>query len=61
MNKEVAISYIDIPEDIRNTYQYFTCANMQKLRNAGYSRPFTDIEAGIEDYVRNYLEPHLYW
>jgi len=34
---------------------------MQKLRNAGYSRPFTDIEAGIEDYVRNYLEPHLYW
>ncbi len=49
------IEYIDMPEDIRNKYQYFTEANMQKLRDAGYTNDFYSLEEGIEDYVRNYL------
>lgn len=49
------IEFIDTPEDIRDTYQYFTEANMEKLRQAGYSHAFYDLEAGISDYVRNYL------
>ena len=50
------IEYIDMPLDIRDKYQYFTQANMQKLENAGYQQPFFSLEAGIKDYVQNYLE-----
>ncbi|MBW0176367.1 ADP-glyceromanno-heptose 6-epimerase [Sediminibacterium sp.] len=49
------IQYIDMPDDIRDKYQYFTEANMQKLRSIGYKAPFTSLEAGVDDYVRNYL------
>lgn len=49
------IEFIDIPEDIRDKYQYFTEASMQKLRSAGYVDSFTPLESGIEDYVKNYL------
>lgn len=49
------IQFIDMPEDIRDTYQYFTQANMHKLRAAGYTEPFKSLEEGAEDYVRNYL------
>lgn len=49
------IEFIDMPEDIRDKYQYFTEADMQKLRNAGYDKPFYSLEAGVNDYVRNYL------
>ncbi|MBX2932158.1 MAG: ADP-glyceromanno-heptose 6-epimerase [Chitinophagaceae bacterium] len=49
------IVYIDMPEDIRDKYQYFTEANMQKLRNAGYDDAFYSLENGVEDYVKNYL------
>lgn len=49
------ISFIDTPADIRDTYQYFTQANMQKLMDAGYSKPFHSLEEGIDDYVKNYL------
>lgn len=55
MDKEVNIEFIDIPEDIRDKYQYFTEANMDKLRAAGYDREFTSLEDGVGDYVRNYL------
>jgi len=55
MNKEEKISFIDTPADIRDKYQYFTEADMQKLRSAGYDRPFTDLESGVEDYVVNHL------
>jgi ADP-L-glycero-D-manno-heptose 6-epimerase len=61
LNKDVHIEYVDIPEDIRDTYQYLTQANMQKLLAAGYTKPFTQIEAGVADYVKNYLEHQLYW
>ena len=50
------IEYIDMPEDIRDKYQYFTEANMQKLRDAGYKENFYSLEKGIDDYVRNYLD-----
>jgi ADP-L-glycero-D-manno-heptose 6-epimerase len=49
------IEFIDMPLDLRETYQYFTEANMQKLRNAGYSHHFYTLEEGVDDYVRNYL------
>jgi ADP-L-glycero-D-manno-heptose 6-epimerase len=55
------ISFIDTPEDIRDSYQYFTEADMQKVRNAGYDKPFTTLEDGISDYVTNYLIPHRYY
>ncbi len=54
------ISFIDTPEDIRDKYQYFTEANMSKLRNVGYEKDFTSLEAGVYDYVRNYLLKNKY-
>jgi ADP-L-glycero-D-manno-heptose 6-epimerase len=53
------IQYIDMPSDIRDKYQYFTEANMGKLRAAGYTTPFYTLEQGIDDYVRNYLSNTL--
>jgi ADP-L-glycero-D-manno-heptose 6-epimerase len=49
------IEYIDTPIDIRDKYQYFTQANMAKLRSIGYEKPFYSLEAGIEEYVQGYL------
>lgn len=57
MGKEVNIKFIDTPLDIRDKYQYFTEANMEKLRKAGYNKPFTSLEDGVFDYVTNYLIP----
>lgn len=55
MGKEPVIEYIDMPEDIRDKYQYFTEADMGKLRQAGYTGAFTTLEEGVKDYVVNYL------
>ena len=60
MDLPANISFIDTPEDIRDKYQYFTEANMKKLRSLGYNREFTSLEHGIADYVKNYLIPHKY-
>lgn len=60
LEKEPAIEFIDTPEDIRDKYQYFTEANMSKLREAGYIEEFTELETGISDYVRNYLSKSAY-
>jgi ADP-L-glycero-D-manno-heptose 6-epimerase len=49
------IQYIDMPEDIREKYQYFTEARMNKLRKAGFGEEFSSLEDGVVDYVRNYL------
>ncbi len=49
------IEYIDIPEDIRGKYQYYTEANMEKLRKIGYNKDFTNVENAVNDYVNNYL------
>jgi ADP-L-glycero-D-manno-heptose 6-epimerase len=55
MEKPSNIEFIDIPADIRDTYQYFTEANMSKLREAGYDKPFHTLEEGVHDYVNGYL------
>ncbi len=60
LNKKVQIEFVNIPEDIRNTYQYYTEAKMEKLKAIGYFREFYNLEQGITDYVRNYLIPHKY-
>lgn len=60
MNVPVDIAFVDTPADIRDKYQYYTEANMKKLIDTGYHKPFTSLEAGIEDYVKNYLVPHKY-
>ena len=56
LGKSPAIDYIDIPADIRDKYQYFTEADMQKLRASGYSESFYSLEDGVTDYVSNYLK-----
>ena len=55
LGKEEHIEFIDTPEDIRDKYQYFTEADMSKLKNAGYSKEFHSLEEGVTDYVQNYL------
>lgn len=49
------IEFIDTPVDIRDKYQYFTEANMSKLKSIGYTKPFHTLEEGVEDYVKGYL------
>lgn len=49
------IHYFDMPPTLARNYQYFTQANMQKLRDAGYGAPFISLEEGVKDYVQNYL------
>lgn len=61
LNKESKIEFIDTPIDIRDKYQYFTEANMQKLVKEGYDKPFTSLEDGVKDYVQNYLQEHKYF
>ncbi len=61
IGKEPAIEYIDIPEDIRDKYQYFTEADMSKLRNAGYRDSFYTLEEGVGDYVKNFLSLRKYY
>ncbi len=55
------IAYIDTPEDIRDKYQYFTQANMRKLVNMGYDKPFYSLEEGIKEYVSEYLMQEKYF
>lgn len=57
----VNIEYIDTPEDIRDKYQYFTEAEMQKLRAQGYEEPFYSLEEGVEEYVKEFLIPGRYF
>jgi ADP-L-glycero-D-manno-heptose 6-epimerase len=61
MDKTENISFIDTPEDLRGKYQYYTCANIKKLRTVGYTDSFFTLEEGIEDYVCNYLTPGNYY
>lgn len=60
MGKEIGIEYIDMPDSLRGSYQYYTCADIRKLRISGYSKEFYSLEDGINDYVKNYLEKTLY-
>lgn len=61
MGQPADIRFRDTPEDIRDTYQYFTEADMRKLRSIGYDRPFASLEEGIRDYVQGYLVPNTYY
>jgi ADP-L-glycero-D-manno-heptose 6-epimerase len=61
LGRQANITYIDMPSAIRPNYQYFTEASMQRLRDAGYSRPFTSLADGVRDYVGRYLsQPDRY-
>ncbi len=60
MNKTEQIEFVDTPADIRDKYQYFTEANMNKLRSIGYAKPFHSLEDGVADYVKNYLAENKY-
>lgn len=61
LSKEENIEFIDTPKDIRDKYQYFTEANMEKLIESGYPYDFTSLEDGVKDYVTNYLSPRSYF
>ena len=55
LEKKTEIEYIEMPQSIVNQYQDYTCANIEKLRNAGYLKEMTSLENGISDYINNYL------
>ena len=55
MGKEPKIGFRDMPEELRGKYQYYTQANLEKLRRVGYLQPMTSLEDGVKDYVQNYL------
>lgn len=61
LEKPVNIEFIDMPEDIRGKYQYFTEANMKKLGDAGYDKPIMSVRDGVMDYVKNYLLKDIYF
>jgi ADP-L-glycero-D-manno-heptose 6-epimerase len=55
LGQTVQIEYADMPDKLRDQYQYFTEANMKKWLAAGMSEPKWSLEAGVSDYVKNYL------
>jgi ADP-L-glycero-D-manno-heptose 6-epimerase len=57
----VNIKYIEMPDSLKNKYQYRTNANISKLRKMGYEKPFTTLDGGIEDYVKNYLRKGAFY
>jgi len=61
MSLEPNIEFIDTPEDIRDKYQYFTEANMEKLRGIGFNKDFYSLEEGIEEYVQGFLLRNIHF
>jgi len=61
LDKEPTIEFIDTPLDIRDKYQYFTEADMNKLRSVGYKEDFYSLEEGVETYVKNFLLDKKYY
>jgi ADP-L-glycero-D-manno-heptose 6-epimerase len=62
LQRPARIEYVDTPPAVLGHYQYFTEARMERLRQAGYTRPFTSLEEGVADYVRRFLsqpDPYL--
>jgi ADP-L-glycero-D-manno-heptose 6-epimerase len=57
LKKKPVIKFIEMPETIRDKYQYFTQADISRLRAAGYTAPVTSLENAVGDYVQNYLVP----
>ena len=61
LDMQPKIEFIDTPEDIREKYQYFTEADMKKLRAAGYDKKFFTLEEGVDSYVKDFLLSHKYY
>jgi len=57
LDRKPKIEFIDMPDPIRNQYQYHTCADVSRLRATGWAAPTTPLEESVGDYVRNYLVP----
>jgi len=57
LGEEPRIAYVDMPESLQKAYQYFTQADVSKLRTAGFTRPFTSLEDGVASYVNGHLKP----
>jgi ADP-L-glycero-D-manno-heptose 6-epimerase len=55
VGRTLSIEWMETPPELRDRYQYFTEARMQRLRAAGYDRPFASVEEGVRDYVERYL------
>ncbi len=60
MKLEPDIIYVDMPDNLKNQYQYYSKANLNKLRNAGYENEMTSLDKSVEDYVVNYLSRDKY-
>ena len=60
LDKPCKIEYIDMPEILKGKYQYYTCADMTKLRSAGFTGGRTPLADAVADYVRGYLVPDRY-
>lgn len=58
---EPKIEFVPTPEDIRDKYQYYTCANMDKIRKVGYDKPFTDFKTAVREYTSEYLVKEKYY
>lgn len=58
MGKESNIKFVDMPESIKDKYQYHTMAEVSKLNTTGYTQPFTSIEDGVREYVQSHLSLH---
>lgn len=56
LDRAAEVEYIEMPDTLRDRYQYYTMAEMEKLREKGYDGRFRDLEEGVRDYVQNYLE-----
>ena len=61
LNKPQQIDWLEMPDDIKNQYQYYTLANMTKWKSAGLSNPEWPLEKAIDDYVKNYLTQEDPW
>ena len=61
LNIPVKINYVDTPHDIRDKYQYYTEAKMDKLINSGYKTQTTKLEEGVSDYINSYLKNSNYY
>ena len=62
LQRPARLEYVDTPPSVLAHYQYFTEARMERLRQAGYTQPFTSLEEGVADYVQRYLakpDPYL--
>ena len=55
MGRETQIEYIEMPESLRDQYQYHTCAEIGKIRSTGFGQPIRSLEEGVQDYVQNHL------